>query len=342
MEKSKDVFDSWTQIGQIVKTHAMKLAERMKSERESWVRLSAASKVDLGLDGGAGQRDNTAQTKMRKTMREAYCPDAGDRALWDPVFVKWESALVMKAVHLCPWKQNQTMDEIFGPGSHKELFSPYNGLFLHPDTEDALVKGHIAIVPDVELEPADAKLPQNDQRERNDRLLEWESAEVKNYKLVVLNKSHKEVNRVWFRNGGETTKLLQLDGRKLVFRTDFRPRARYVWWTFMFAILKNAWGQSQQEREKDLEHIEIRGLVEELGYDIKSILTIDQDKYENWGEDEEKYKDEEEEEEEEEEGKSYRAAGALVQQVVESMVPHSLVKNLDESDTDEEEEDGDE
>lgn len=311
----------------------MKLAERMKSERESWVRLSAASKASLGLDGGASQRDKTAQTKMRKTMREAYCPDAGDRALWDPVFVKWESALVMKAVHLYPWKQNQTMDGIFRPWSHKDLFSPYNGLFLHPDIEDALVKGHIAIVPDVELEPADTKLPQNDQRERNDRLLEWESAEVKNYKLVVLNKSHKEVNRMWFRNGGETTKLLQLDGRKMVFRTDFRPRARYVWWTFMFAILKNAWGQSQQEREKDPEHIEvsrvarywgtrkdyvkrnqIRGLVEEPGHDIKSILTIDQDEYENWGEDEEKYKDEEE-------GESYRAAGALVQQVDESMVP---------------------
>jgi hypothetical protein len=30
-------------------------------------------------------------------MRETYCPDAEERELWDPVFAKWESALVMKA-----------------------------------------------------------------------------------------------------------------------------------------------------------------------------------------------------------------------------------------------------
>jgi hypothetical protein len=106
MEKYKDRFGSWTQIGQIVKTHAKKLAERTKRERESWVRPFATSKVGLGLNGRAGQRDNTAQTKMREIMREAYCPDAEERELWDPVFAKWESALVMKAAHLSPWKQN--------------------------------------------------------------------------------------------------------------------------------------------------------------------------------------------------------------------------------------------
>jgi hypothetical protein len=107
MDKSKDKFDSWTQIGQIVKTHAKKLVERMRSEHESWVRLIATSKVGLGLDGGVGQRDNTVLTKMRETMGEAYCPDAEERELWDPVFAKWESALVMKVAHLFSWKQNR-------------------------------------------------------------------------------------------------------------------------------------------------------------------------------------------------------------------------------------------
>jgi hypothetical protein len=41
--------------------------------------------------------------------------------------------------------------------------------------------------------------------------------------------------------------LLDLHGRQLNFRTDFRPRDRYVWWTFMKAILVNGWRQKQTE-----------------------------------------------------------------------------------------------
>jgi hypothetical protein len=35
--------------------------------------------------------------------------------------------------------------------------------------------------------------------------------------------------------------LLELHNRKLKSLTDFRPRARYIWWTFLFSILKTAW-----------------------------------------------------------------------------------------------------
>ncbi|KAF4458750.1 hypothetical protein FALBO_14504 [Fusarium albosuccineum] len=50
------------------------------------------------------------------------------------------------------------MDDIFGKGSVDEIFSPLNGLFLHVKVEAALDKGLIAIVPDVDLEPADRQI----------------------------------------------------------------------------------------------------------------------------------------------------------------------------------------
>lgn len=35
--------------------------------------------------------------------------------------------------------------------------------------------------------------------------------------------------------------LSDLHERKLHFKTDFRPRARYVWWTFLSAVLQARW-----------------------------------------------------------------------------------------------------
>lgn len=74
MKKFEDEFNSWTQLSQVIKAHANTLAERMKSERESWVRLFTTSKVGLGLHGRAGRRDNTAQTRMT-TKRKGKATD---------------------------------------------------------------------------------------------------------------------------------------------------------------------------------------------------------------------------------------------------------------------------
>ncbi len=108
--------------------------------------------------------------------------------------------------------------------------------------------------------------------------------------MVVLDLSNKAVHiPAWKEDGGVMKTLAQLDGRRLKFQTDFRPRARYVWWTFMNAVLQTAWRQKQNEKNVLRQEVAkatrywgtrgryvkknmLRGFVDELGHDIESIL----------------------------------------------------------------------
>lgn len=183
------------------------------------------------------------------------------------------------------------MDDIFGKGASSEIFSAVNGLFLDTEIEDALNKGLIAIVPDVDLEPRNPQLPQDDQDERQQRIREWESQPIKEFKVVVVNKLSPEVTKIKFLKDQEgVATLMDLHNRKLVFKTDFRPRARYVWWTFLNTILRTAW--NAKLNHGNVQHVEVRkatrywgtrgryvkenqllGFIEELGQDVNSILN---------------------------------------------------------------------
>ena len=181
------------------------------------------------------------------------------------------------------------MDDIFGNGSSAEVFSPCNGLFLHQTIEHALDKGWLAIVPNVYLELINPVQPMDDLVERQERIKSWERQHIKDYKIIALDKQHHMVTTTQFITDN-VDKLLNLHGRKLVFRTNFRPSARYVWWTFLAAILKTGWRQKgssesnvmtqevQQAnrywgtRGRYVKKNMLLGFVEELGQDVESIL----------------------------------------------------------------------
>ncbi|KAJ4013723.1 hypothetical protein NW766_005962 [Fusarium irregulare] len=78
------------------------------------------------------------------------------------------------------------MEDTFGRGPSTDLFSPRNGLSLCAKIEILLDKGIIAIVPDVEDEPADPEHPLNDQAKRRAILKAWEQEKVRKYKVIVL------------------------------------------------------------------------------------------------------------------------------------------------------------
>ncbi|KAI2609236.1 hypothetical protein GGR54DRAFT_651821 [Hypoxylon sp. NC1633] len=80
-------------------------------------------------------------------------------------------------------------------------------------------------------------------------------------------------------------------GKKgFVFRSSFWPRARYVWWAFLSAILKQGWQRKADAKDNSITQEVIKanrywetrgryvkrnmllGLVEELGQDVESIL----------------------------------------------------------------------
>ena len=127
-------------------------------------------------------------------------------------------------------RQVDSMDDIFGKGSRDEIFSPLNGLFLHKDIEKSLDYGFIAIIPDTELEPRNPLQPLDNLAKRQQHIKDWESQPVKDYKVAVIDAKRKEVSSRKVLNHGEMIPLSALHKRKLVFKNDFRPRAR-PWWT---------------------------------------------------------------------------------------------------------------
>ncbi|KAF5006945.1 hypothetical protein FDECE_6703 [Fusarium decemcellulare] len=281
----------WRQSESVVKKHIERLGARVKSGRESWVRLFATSKVGFNISGQAGPRNNSQQSNMVQAMGKAYCPEPPvEDCRWDPVLHIWYESSTVHAAHLFPWRQMQSMDDIFDKGFVGELFSPLNGLFLHVRVEQALDKGLTAMVPDVNLEPADPHLPQLGQKERNERCRQSESQTVKDYKVVVVNKSSPLLKKVYFAEDrfGIST-LEELDGRQLRFQTDFRPRARYIWWTFLNTVLQTVWesnGKVQRDEVRKctrywgspgnyVKKNQLLGFVEELGQDVESILSAE-------------------------------------------------------------------
>ncbi|KAM0368860.1 hypothetical protein ACHAPK_006522 [Fusarium culmorum] len=156
--------DSWTQWESIMRKHESTV--RKTTSRESYMRLFATSRVGL-------ERDTSLQSNMAAEMERVYCPDHPkdwESYRWDPVLHDWLDRRIANAAHLFPRSQGAFLDDIFGRGSTDDLFSPCNGLFLHHEIEAALENGYIAIVPDLDLEPADPKFPLDDNDDRQDRV----------------------------------------------------------------------------------------------------------------------------------------------------------------------------
>ncbi|KAF5001519.1 hypothetical protein FGRMN_990 [Fusarium graminum] len=326
IQKSKKDFDSYTQVERIIETHAKRLAAQMQSSREAWISPSLLS---------IGQRRPNARDDAGWAILQAHTfnpsQDAGSYYRWDPVLYEWSCAV--KEVTLFQASTTEDMEEIFGPGSHQDLSTPWNCLSLNPTVGEALSKGLITIVPDIELDPAPSRLVQNDERFR-----EWERMPVKNYKLMVLSKCSKDVTaRNFIKDQHGIRTLLGLHERRLQFKTDFRPKAKYVWWAFMFSVLKRSWRQDQEEKvsfkqevseaarywrnQNDyIEKNQVVGLLEEFGHDVGSNLPVgsEKDSCDEAGGG----------------GTSYRAAAALVYQLIDTEMPRERYVEDEETDID--------
>ena len=216
---------------------------------------------------------------MRQEMIKAYHPAdwASFPDLWEPVLevaIDWD---LIKAAHLFPWRCVDSMDAIFGPGAKGELFSYKNGLFLHPRIEDALDKGLIAIVPNVQTD-SDAE-----------ELRAWEKNDPKEYKTIVLDWTSPRIKEILFSKRFGVQSLEGFHNKPLKFLTDARPRSRFIWWIFLSAITKLSWRQKQDDktaiqlevgkrtrywgtRGKYVRENQLLGFIEELGQDVNSIL----------------------------------------------------------------------
>ncbi|EQB58592.1 hypothetical protein CGLO_01143 [Colletotrichum gloeosporioides Cg-14] len=199
-----------------------------KDNNHRWSTKYLAHKQSMEINIAVSKRDNKDQLAFTDHMLKKYCPDRPYKnCCWDPVLAEWNRSEIFHTVHLFPHRFRDSMDTIFGAGTLKELFKAQNGLFLHKDIEQALDDGVLAIVPDIDLEPADLDFPLKDTEELKQRLRAWEKLEVKD-----------------FSQGIHT--LLELHGRRLKFLTNFRPRPRYIWWVFLVSVTVAGWRTKTQ------------------------------------------------------------------------------------------------
>ncbi|KAI0888328.1 uncharacterized protein GGS22DRAFT_185707 [Annulohypoxylon maeteangense] len=266
---------------------------------ESWVKLFFGAASGFGLGAASfGRRSSQEQSKMRAEMMDKYHEGESQEKkkdkIWEPVCGAWLRSEWVHAAHLYPAKSIEHMDIIFGEGAKKELMTASNGLFLCPDIEKALELGYIAIVPDVRLEPDVNEDPNTDMINRRQHVKDWENSDPKEYKLIVLENSkslRKRLSTVFeFSSVYNIQSVKDLDGRRLTFRTNFRPRARFMWWTYLNAVVNLSYRNKPTRgigvdkevelgnrywgtRGKYVKRNQLLGFVEHLGQDVASISS---------------------------------------------------------------------
>ena len=240
-------------------------------------------KSPLAFAFGKGElgkkRERDIQTKFRDELidqhgaRQSDPLNEGLGGIWCPVIGKYFSSREMIASHLFPFRYGQaTMDVIFGSQPEPELLSTSNGLMLHHEVERQLDQGNLVIVPDLPNNPSD------------DAVRRWHQAARKEYKIRLTDiKSEKMGKRVDFRSK-ET--WLDLDGVKLSFKTDVRPRARYLYFLYCAAMLKRSWTTVQASdvlrdelgqkywgtAGEFMKKNQLLGFVESMGHDYEELL----------------------------------------------------------------------
>lgn len=186
------------------------------------MKLFTTSKLGLGiLHTGAGKRSPDEQTLFRTSMiREYGAQRPGYDHLWCPVLGDWRDNRSVVAAHLFGYMHGQaTMDAIFGKRKQPELFSPRNGILVSFFIEDYLDSGKLVIVPDLEDRP---KLTD---------LIGSLKSPVRNLKMRVLDPNWNKMDTQITRD--LPLKYKDLDNRRLIFKTDFRPAARYLYFHYV-------------------------------------------------------------------------------------------------------------
>ena len=201
------------------------------------------SKGGMGMGGivGQGRRSTAEQSAFRERL-ENVCnsrhPDEDFNQQWCPILGAWTPTKYMRAAHIFPYGAGQTaMDELFGRNAdnREELMEPENGLMMCEDAVKKIADGGIVLVPDV---PNDASA---------EELGTWTNAAVKEYKLRVLCPASKSMQEVLpfissvKEDKTDRPRWYSLEGKRVECRSDHRPRARYLYWQFAVALLRQAW-----------------------------------------------------------------------------------------------------
>ncbi|XXH05758.1 hypothetical protein Hte_012194 [Hypoxylon texense] len=221
-----------------------KQAEQVKkvgTTARAMTAMFTTSQVGLGItEAGGGKRSRSEQSKFKNDLIEAY--DAAFtnprkptsiQFLHDVATGKKQRKDIIRAAHIVPHSLGRDMQAaLFGESVEGELDTPYNGILVDRYVEKAMDDGAIAIVPDLCDNPPTKEVA------------EWKSREPKEYKWQVIDGDAESLDQALLELDdpeGEVFTVRELHGRRLSFRNDKRPRARYLYFLFIVAQLRLAW-----------------------------------------------------------------------------------------------------
>ena len=253
---------------------------RFQEEKSSFGRTLMdpfiGAETGLGIKNSRGQQDNSLQSNFvaeLMTKLDSQHPDTRSDAVWCPATGRYWDKGLTTAGHIFPSKCGETaMETIFGrpEGGRSELFRAENGILWSTPAEERFEGGHFVIVPDIVDQPT--------QQDVDD----WEASDPREYKIRVLNPDDVSMKRLIF---GTDKIWADLDNERMKFKTNFRPRARYLYFAYCAAMLrrsfagkhletsraeprKNFWGTPGRYMREGM----LLGFVEELGNDYEHLL----------------------------------------------------------------------
>ena len=265
----------------------VKSGDEEKNRRAHFMQLWTTSTKGLRIlvtETGRGKRSRHIQAQFREKLIEACKsshPDPTIDNLWCPIIGHFFPEESMHAAHIFPWAEGQVaMDEFFGRElkNVEELNEIQNGLMLSSFAEKRLEDGDIVLVPDIKDAASQEEIDA------------WSESEPKEYKIRVTNPKAKGMDHAHqgyvYANRKETWN--DLDGRKVLFSSDHRPRARYLYWQYCKTVLRQSWKEKGikakdvllRERGKKFwgtkgPYIKKRMLlafVEQLGHDHEELM----------------------------------------------------------------------
>ena len=233
-------------------------------------------------DSAQGQRDKKIQANFRKALIDACLPKHEEfpkrKQFWCPVLGGYLPAEDVRAAHIFPYEQGQiAMEAMFGDGNGKvpQLFGIDNGLLLSKQAGKNISDGKIVIVPDVADNPTLAEIDQ------------WQLIEPKEYKIRLVNMADKDLD-TYLPCDSATRTWRDLNGVRVQFSSNHRPRARYLYWQYCETILRLSWHAPKVSREDALKKNHGKGywgtrgsflsratllaLIEELGHEYEHLM----------------------------------------------------------------------
>ncbi|PKY03798.1 hypothetical protein P168DRAFT_311344 [Aspergillus campestris IBT 28561] len=199
----------------------------------SFMKLFTSSPLGLNIRTGAGPRDSKTQSSFRAQLLKDYDSLDEQGNAWCPILGCYLDPDNVTASHLFAYKHGQaSMDAIFGKICPPELFSSRNGLIMSAAVEKVFDIGVLVIVPDIPDRPT------------KQVLCGWVNDEVREFKIRIIDTTWSKLDH--FVVG--TTRWRDMDGKKLEFRGNYRPAARYLYFHYCVQILRRAWraGPGQQ------------------------------------------------------------------------------------------------